>query len=485
MGVRIAANLIGGVMSVSAAHGTIDVLNPVDERQIVGAVPAMGTADVANVYNAAQAAVRDWRADGPIARGEVLARVASSLRARAAEFAELIVREMGKTILEAQAEVLKSADFFEYYAGLSRLPFGELLPDVRAGSYASVSREPLGVVLLITPWNDPLLTPARKLAPALLAGNCAVLKPPMESPLSALLLAEVMQEAGLRAGVVNTITGQTGAIGKALIEQPFLRALSFTGSTAVGLSLQAALAGKQVRVQTEMGGKNAAVVLADADLDMTLATVMSGAFAAAGQRCTATSRLVVVTDVAQEVTERIAAAADALAIGSGLDPTTEMGPVVSRSHRDAVVNHVDRAVADGAELLAGGTTPAADAYAYGAFVRPAVLRTKPDSALWREEVFGPVLSVFEVRDEQAAIAAVNDSAYGLSSAVYTSDLGAATRFIDQAETGQVSVNLPTSGWDVHQPFGGFRNSGSAFKEQGTEALSFYTRTKTAAVRFQW
>ncbi|MQA04471.1 MAG: aldehyde dehydrogenase family protein [Streptosporangiales bacterium] len=479
--VETTGTLVAGELVVDGSSDPIEVLDPADLRRVVGRVPAMGPAELQRVFDAAERAAPSWRSAGHIARGEVLRETANRLRADAGRLTELVVREMGKTRAEAAVEVVKAADFFEYYAGLCRLPFGQLLPDARPGTLASVRHEPLGVVLLITPWNDPLLTPARKLAPALAAGNADVVKPATNTPLIVLELARILQAAGLPDGVLNTVTGRGAEIGDSLLDHPSLRAVSFTGSTPVGLHLQRQLAGRQIRMQTEMGGKNATAVLATADLDAAARAIAAGAFAQAGQRCTATAR-VAVRDVADGLVAGLVELAGEIRVGSGLAEGVTMGPVVSREHRDQVVEHVERAVAERAHVLTGGSAAPAGAPEYGAFVAPTVLRAEPGQRIWQDEVFGPVLAVYEVADEQEALQAVNDSSYGLSSSVFTNDLGAAERFVEGVETGQVSVNQPTTGWDVHHPFGGFRDSGSPFKEQGLDALQFYTRTKTVA---QW
>ncbi len=480
MSITVAPNLVGGVFTADAAGDPIEVRNPAND-EVVGHVPAMRAPDVERVVAAAVEGAKTWRKTGPIDRGRVLLEAAALLRGEADALADLIVSEMGKTTAEARGEVGKAAEFFEYYGGMGRAAFGEIIPDARPGTFAMAIHEPIGVVLLITPWNDPLLTPARKLAPALICGNAVVIKPATQTPLIALRLADILHRAGVPAGVLGTVTGRGSDIGDLLATDRRFAAVSFTGSTSVGLGLQRALAGTGVRVQTEMGGKNAAVVLADADLDLAASVIMAGAFGQAGQRCTATSRLIVERPVADGLRERVASAVSRLRVGPGDADGIDLGPVVSRSAQRDIADRVEAGLAEGAQIL--GRAELDEGLAeHGAFVEPLLVAVEPSNSLWREEVFGPVLSMLEVDDLDAAIAAVNASAYGLSAAVYTRSLDAAFRFIEEVDTGQVSVNQPTSGWDIHQPFGGFKDSGSAFKEQGTAALAFYTRIKTAAVR---
>jgi acyl-CoA reductase-like NAD-dependent aldehyde dehydrogenase len=475
--------LVGGRWRAGTGDRWIDVLDPADTRQVVAQVPAMSDADVDEAYRAAAEGARQWRRTNALQRAAVLARGAALLRERAAQIAADLVREMGKTLAEATIEAAKAADFFDFYASLARLPTGYSLADARAGTNVSVRYEPVGVVLAITPWNDPLLTPARKLAPALSAGNAVILKPATDTPLVALHLARALTDGGLPANVLATVIGRGRDVGDALLAGAPLAAVTFTGSTEVGLGIHRALAGRNVRVQTEMGGKNASVVLADADLDLAADTIAAAAFGQGGQRCTATSRVIVDRRVADALIDRLVARAARLRLGSGLEAETQLGPLVSAAQRDGVLAHVVRALDEGSELRSGGSAPTGDAYAHGCYVEPTVLTAvERDMAIWTDEVFGPVIAVHEVDGLDEAIEATNDSAYGLSAAVFTDSLAAATRFMDEVETGQVAVNLPTSGWDVHHPFGGFRDSGSPFKEQGVEALRFYTRVKTCAVR---
>ncbi|PVG81168.1 aldehyde dehydrogenase [Nocardioides gansuensis] len=474
-----AQNLVGGTWQSTAT--TLEVRNPADGRELVATVPSMDAAAVHAAFDAAERGAVVWRDTSPVDRGRVLLRAAAIMRDQRDDLARILTKEMGKTLAEATGEVGKAADFLEYYGGLGRGEQGSLLAHENPEVTAWAVHEPLGVVLAITPWNDPLLTPARKVAPALLAGNSVVLKPASYTPMIAIELARVLHEAGLPAGVLNTVTGSGSVIGDALLDHPALRAVSFTGSNEVGDSLKASLAGGEVRLLAELGGKNAAVVLADADLDDCVATLAAAAFAQAGQRCTATSRVLVQRSVLEHVHRGLVEAARSHVLGSGLEPQTSMGPVVSPAQRDSVTAFVERAVADGA-VATTGTLPS-EAIEHGCFVAPTVLTDVTVSMeIWTEEVFGPVVALvaFDTLDE--AIELLNDSRYGLAAALYTSDLEAAHTFAARADVGQVAVNLPTSGWDVHMPFGGFKSSGSGHKEQGPEGLEFYRRTKTVALR---
>jgi len=461
----------------------LEVRDPADVRSVVAEVPAMTAAEVTAAYDRARAAFDGWRRANPLDRAAVLGRAADLIRARAEDGAVILVRENGKTLAEARVEVTKTADFLDYYASFARQPWGELLSDARPGTSTSVRVEPVGVVLAICPWNDPLITPARKLGPALIAGNAVLLKAASQTPSIAIWAARLLSEAGLPADVLQVVTGRNGEISGALLASP--DAVTFTGSNEVGALLRRTLAARNVRLQAELGGKNVSVVLADADLDLAASVVVNAAFAQAGQRCTATSRLIVDVSAAAAFESRLRDAIAGIVVGPGLDPATTMGPLAYAAHRDGVLGHVERARREGGAVVAGGGRPAAGALAHGCYVEPTLVNVAPGQSLWRDEVFGPVLAVATADGFDQAVRLANDTVYGLSAAVFTTSLSAADEFINLAQAGQVAVKLPTAGWDVHHPFGGFRESGSAFKEQGAPGLRFYTRIKTAAVRFAW
>lgn len=474
---------VGGALTAGSSGQWIEDRNPANIDDLVALFPAMQPEDVAGAIETAARAFPVWRATNPVERGEILKRTADLLRERVETIARDLTREMGKTLREARTEVVKAADFFDYYGGLGRLPVGHLLPDARPGVTTTSVREPLGVVVAITPWNDPLLTPARKLAPALLAGNTVVLKPASLTPLAAWHLMKALHDAGIPAGVANLVTGSGSALTKAIVDHPDVRAITFTGSTEVGLELQRMAAGRNIRVQTEMGGKNALVVLHDANLDLAVELAVTGAFAQAGQRCTATSRILVEESVQDDFVEKLTARVKAMRVGPGLDERTDMGPVVDRSQLETVLSYVERGCREGASLVAGGRRLSGDGYDQGYFVAPTVFtNVNPSMAIAQEEIFGPVVGVIPVKNLDEAIAIVNGTRYGLSASVVTRSLEAAHRFASSVDAGCVGVNVPTAGWDVHISFGGFKDSGSPFREQGLEALQFYTRVKSVAMR---
>ncbi|MFD9429668.1 aldehyde dehydrogenase family protein [Streptomyces sp. NPDC060002] len=479
---RTLETLVGGEWVASADW--IDVLDPADVRTPVARVPALTAKDVTRAFDHAERGFAVWKRTSPFERARIFTDAARLIRERVEEISADVTAENGKTLTEATGETLKAADFLEYYAGLARQGYGTLLHDVRPHHRTHTQREPIGVILVISPWNDPLITPARKLAPLLATGNAAVFKPATETPVSGLHFARALHDAGLPAGVLNVVTGRTAEIEEALLDDPRIVGVTFTGSNAVGNRIRRRLADRNVRFQGELGGKNASVVLKDADLPAAAKAVVAASFGQAGQRCTATSRVVVERPVYEEFTRLLVAEVERLKVGPGSDPATTLCPLSSAKQRDSVLADLAGAVEQGATVLTGGHADTGGERAHGCYVQPTVLGdVTPQAAIWRDEVFGPVLVLRAVDGFDAAVAAVNDSGFGLAAAVFTRDLAHAHRFADEAECGQVAVNSTTTGWDVHLPFGGFHDSGTAYKEQGEEVLRFSTRVKTVAVHF--
>lgn len=436
-------------------------------------------ADALAAVASARKAQRAWAAHTPHARADVLRRAGVLIAARADDLGRELAREEGKTLPEGIGEVRRAAQILEYAAGEPDRVAGEVYHSPRAGERILVSRRPLGVVAVIAPFNFPIAIPAWKIAPALVHGNAVVFKASGAVPILAMRLVEALVEAGLPDGVLHLLHGD-GEAGRTLVQQGDIDAVSFTGSTVVGRSIAATAAGRGIPAQAEMGGKNAAVVLDDADLDLAVAQVVAGAFASSGQKCTATSRLLVQEGVAEEFLTRLAAAADALPVGDPLAPGTRLGPLVSAAARQRVLDGVAAATAAGGRVL---TTrdPGVDLDG-GHFVAPTIVHLDGDAELWREELFGPVLAVRTVPDAETAFALVDDSPYGLSAAVFTRDLATALAAVERLDVGMVHINSETAGADPHVPFGGVKASSLGPGEQGSAAREFYTRPSTAYIR---
>lgn len=476
-------DLVAGEWVDSQTGETLTDINPADTSEVVAVFPSMSGEDVHRAIDAAAEAFPAWKAMTPVARGAILRRAAELIRERLETIARDLTREMGKTLKEARGEVTRASYFFDYYGAYGRLPIGNYLPDERDGVFTFTMREPLGVVVAIAPWNDPALTPARKMAPALIAGNTVVLKPATLTPLSAWHLIRALHDAGMPRGVVNLVTGPARAVGDALIDHPAVHAITFTGSTAVGLDLQGKVAGRNIRVQTEMGGKNAMVVLKDADPRLAAELAAAAGFGQSGQRCTATSRVIVESAMRDAFVEEFVDTTRRVKVGPGLEESTTMGPVVDSSQLETVLQAVETGRREGATVLHGGERLRGERYDRGYFVTPTILgRVSSKMRVAQEEIFGPVVAVMEAADVDEAIDLVNSTRYGLSASVVTRSLAVAHAFARGVETGCVAVNLPTVGWDVHVPFGGFKDSGSPFKEHGMEGLQFYTRVKSVAMR---
>jgi len=474
-------DLIGGEWVEAADGATFETRNPAHPDEVLGTFPQATAQDAARAVAAAAEALPGWAATPAPSRGAVLFRAAELLDERRDEVARTLTREEGKTLAEATAEVVRARDILRYFAGEGWRRAGELLPANTAGAMLYSRREPLGVVAAITPWNFPIAIPAWKVAPALVYGDTVVLKPASATPLTALRLVECLVDAGLPAGVLNFVTGRGGVVGEALAADPVVRGLTFTGSHAVGAGIYGRATQHFARVQLEMGGKNATVVLDDADLDLAVRLVVTGGFGLTGQSCTATSRVVVTEKVADRFVGRLAEAAAALKVGDGLEPGVQMGPAASAEQLATDLDYVAVAKEEGAELVAGGERLPGDGY----FMQPTVFdHVDPHSRLAQEEVFGPVVAVIRARDFDDALAKANAVGYGLAASVVTRDLRQALAFVERVEAGVVKVNEPTTGLALQAPFGGFKDSSAnTFKEQGPAAVEFYTRTKTVYVTY--
>ena len=472
-------SFIDGVWRPSGGDQWMDSVNPSDKSDIVARVPVGSAADVHAAVAAARTALDVWRRLSGPGRADHLYRWAGAIDERKESIAQAVCREVGKPIGEARGEVGRCVMILRYFAGEAVREVGDVIPAQVAGSLQFTLREPLGVVALITPWNFPVAIPMWKAAPALAFGNVIVLKPAEAAAHSATLLAEAARAAGLPAGVFNVVLGSGSTIGKPLIEAPEVKAVSFTGSAKVGAQVAMAAAARNIRYQTEMGGKNVAIVLSDADITQAAALTAGGAMRYAGQKCTATSRVIVARDVQDQFFRELARQIEKLPLGPVTDAASAVGPLINESSRTSIQKVLSKV---GAEPAIRIDVPATDAYASGFFMSPVVYRdVAVDSPLAREELFGPVLASFVADDLDHAIALANATEYGLSAALFTRDIKAALKFIDRIETGLVRINGDTTGVDPHAPFGGMKGSSSGSREQGPAAREFYTEIKTVQI----
>lgn len=472
-------HFIGGNWTESRGTRWIADVNPSDQNDVVAHVPEGVADDVTAAVAAAYDAFDKWRSLSGPARAEHLYQWAAVIAERQEALAQILTREVGKPIGEARGEVGRCVMILRYYAGEAVRSNGELIPAQAAGSLQFTLREPLGVVALITPWNFPIAIPVWKAAPALAFGNTVVLKPAEASSQVAVALAETAAAAGVPAGVFNVVLGSGAAIGRDLIGADAVRGVSFTGSGAVGAQVAAQAAQRNIRYQTEMGGKNVVIVMPDADIAQAAMLTAAGAMRYAGQKCTATSRVVVTKEVEEPFLDELRRQVESLSLGPVTEKTAAVGPVISERSRDSI-----RAVLDSLDTAPFycATVPDSEEFRRGYWVAPTVIRNvNADSELARKELFGPVLAEFTAEDLDHAIALANDTAYGLSASLFTRDLRAALRYIDRIHVGLVRVNGDTTGVDPHAPFGGMKGSSSGSREQGPAARDFYTEIKTVQV----
>jgi aldehyde dehydrogenase (NAD+) len=472
-------NFVAGNWVASQSDRTLDDINPSDHRDIIAQVPEGAAPDVEPAVRAAADALEGWRGLTGAARAEVLYRWAMMIAERHEELAQAMTREVGKPISEARGEVTRATAILRYYAGEAVREIGDVIPAQAPGALQFTLRGPLGVVALITPWNFPLAIPLWKAAPALAFGNTVVLKPSELSSRMATLLAETAITAGLPAGVFNVVLGSGAIVGPPLLNASQVKAVSFTGSSRTGGQVAAAAAARNIRYQTEMGGKNVVIVMPDADLDQAAVLTAGGAMRYAGQKCTATSRVVVAKEVERDFLARLRRQVEGLPLGPVTDPKAAIGPVISDHARTAIQSVLDEV---NAMPVYSGVVPATDEFARGFFLPPIVVRDiAADSTLAQKELFGPVLASFTADDLDHALALANGTGYGLSASLFTRDLRSALRYIDRIEAGLVRVNGDTTGVDPHAPFGGMKGSSSGSREQGSAAREFYTEIKTVQI----
>jgi len=471
-------NFIGGEWVPADSGEVYEIINPANPSEVLGTTPKSGRAETERAIEAAAEAFPGWKATLPSERGAILSKAADIIDSRMDELAQLMAREVGKPMTESRAEVGRAAAIFRYYGSEGwRMP-GIMPPSARPGVQISSMREPVGLVALITPWNFPMAIPTWKMAPALICGNAIVIKPATDASLNAAALVRILAEAGLPDGVVNMVTGSGGTVGDTLVTDPRVTALSFTGSTPVGLGIQERAIGK--KVQLEMGGKNPYIVMEDADLSDAAAKVAYGAFGYAGQKCTASSRAVVVESVYDEFLDELKSATEALKVGDPLDDEVIVGPVVNQDQYQSILGALDQAHQDGRMVIEGGATGTGEE---GYYIAPAIVADVDNSSpTAQEEIFGPVLAVIRARDFDHAVQIANDTRFGLTSGIATKSLRYTQEFVARSEAGLVNVNVPTAGLEFQVPFGGNKESGVGGREQGPAGIDFYSSWKTVAVR---
>lgn len=477
-------NFIDGAWCAPSTGAWFENRNPADTRDLIGRFPASGPDDVERAVASALRGFERWKRTPAPARGDVLRRVGDLLASRKEELAALMTREMGKPLAETRGDVQEGIDTAYYAATEGRRLFGHTVPSELRNKWAMSFRRPIGVTGLITPFNFPLAIPTWKMFPALVCGNAVVFKPSEDVPHTAHVLVEILLEAGLPPDVIQLVHGHGEVVGTAIVEHPQVPVLSFTGSTETG-SLVGTTAGRMhKRLSLEMGGKNAQLVLDDADLELAVDGVLWGAFGTTGQRCTATSRLVLQAGIHDRFVARLVERASALRLGDGRAAGTDVGPLIHEASREKVERYVEIGRAQGAELVLGGARASGAGLEHGVFFQPTIFtNVAAGSRLEQEEIFGPVLSVIRVADAEEAFRVNNGVKYGLSSSLYTQDVSLAFRAMQELDNGITYVNAPTIGAEAHLPFGGVKQTGNGHREGGWEVYEFYSETKVGYVDY--
>ena len=481
---RVYKNYIGGEWVEATTGETFENINPADTREVIGIFQKSGAADVDAAVEAAKAAFKKWRLVPAPVRAEILYKAALLLIERKEQYARDMTREMGKVIKETRGDVQEAIDTAFYMAGEGRRMFGATVPSELPNKFAMAVRQPMGICAMITPWNFPMAIPSWKLLPALVAGNCCLIKPAQDTPLSVFNFVQALIDAGLPAGVVNIVSGFGSKIGGPLTEHPDIRAVSLTGSTDIGRIVGTSCARSFKRCSLELGGKNPMIVLNDANLELALEGALWGAFGTTGQRCTATSRIIVQKGVYTQFLDMLVQRAKRLKVGNGLDESVDMGPAVNKAQLETDLNYIEIGKNEGARLACGGNRLAHADYQHGWFLEPTVF-ADVDSRMriFQEEIFGPVVAVTPCDSLEHAVELANDTIYGLSSAIYTKDVNGAFQAMRDLYAGITYINAPTIGAEVHLPFGGTKQTGNGHREGGLGAIDFYTEWKSVYVDY--
>ena len=477
-------NYIGGKWVPASSGETFESRNPANRDEVLGTFPRSMPEDVDAAARAAKDAYADWMRTPVPERADYLLRVGLLLEQRKEELSELMTREMGKTLKESRGDVQEGIDFAYYMAGEGRRFFGNTVPSELRDKFSMTIRHPIGVVGLITPWNFPIAIPLWKIAPAIVSGCTSIFKPAEDTPLLATLLVQMFEEVGLPTGVLNLVHGYGEEAGEPLVQHPDVRAISFTGSLEVGRHINEMCGRLMKRCSLELGSKNVLIVMPDAELDLAVEASAWGAFATSGQRCTATSRLVVHDEVRPEFTDKLLQRVKGMKVGSGLEPDVELAPVINEKQKQRVLEYIEIGQKEGAKLLTGGEELTGDGYDKGNFLAPAVFdEMTPEMRIAQEEIFGPVTGIIRTNDIDEAIRIANSTKYGLSAAIYTHDITNVFKAVRELEFGLVYVNAPTIGAEVQFPFGGMKSTGNGHREAGPQALDEFTEWKAVSIDF--
>lgn len=476
-------NYINGVWHKPNSENYVVNYNPARLVEEVGYVPDSNEEDLEAAVMAARVARKTWRSMSGAERGNALYKVASIMEDKVELIGTTMTREMGKTLGEAKGEVLRGIAILRYYAGEGMRPVGDVIPATDPSALMYTTRAPLGVVGVISPWNFPVAIPIWKIAPALIYGNTIVWKPARETAVTASLIASCFHEANIPAGVLNMVVGEGKLIGQKITEHRDIQGITFTGSNAVGKLVGQAAAARGAKYQLEMGGKNPIIIAADADLDLAVEATISGGLRSTGQKCTATSRVIVVKDIYEQFRDLLIERVKQLKVGDGLDGDTWLGPCANQKQYDTVRHYIQKGVEEGAEIVTGNEQSYDSDAKNGYFITPVVFeQVTSDMVIAQEEIFGPVLALIQADSFEDAISLANDTQYGLSASIYTKNIGNALTFINETEAGLVRVNAETAGVELQAPFGGMKNSSSHSREQGQAAIEFYTAIKTVFIK---
>ncbi|RCW42389.1 alpha-ketoglutaric semialdehyde dehydrogenase GucD [Paenibacillus prosopidis] len=476
-------NYIGGQWKPPANRERLESINPANKREVMGYVANSTDFELNEAVYAAETARLLWRKKTGAERGQLLVRTAELLESRLDEIGETMCREMGKTFAEARGETARGAAILRYYAGEGMRKIGDVIPSSDAEAFLFTTRVPLGVIGVISPWNFPVAIPIWKMAPALIYGNTVVWKPAVETAVTAAAVMQCFHDAGFPLGAVNMIVGSGAVVGNGMANHPGIHGITFTGSNSVGKQVGQAALARGAKYQLEMGGKNPIIIAGDADLDLAVDAVISGGLRSTGQKCTATSRVIVERSIYELFKTKLLEKVATLKVGNGMDPSVWLGPCANEKQLETVLRYIQKGKEEGAVLLYGGTQPEDSDLSDGFYITPAVFdRVESRMSIAQEEIFGPVLALIEARDFEDAITLANDTSYGLSASIYTKNIGNVLSFVQNMEAGLIRVNAETAGVELQAPFGGMKQSSSHSREQGQAAIEFFTSVKTVFIK---